>query len=121
MDQIEQLPNILKRRSWLILAVLLVVSLLFRNIPLTVGILCGGLVSIGGFYWLRRSLTQVLAEPTPGAKARYQFGYVVRLIALAFVLVVLIAILKIDAVGLIVGLSVIVINLFWTMIQHSLR
>ena len=121
MDQIEQLPTILNRRSWLILGLLLIASLPFRNLPLTFGILCGGLVSIGGFLWLRRALRQLMAEPGPGAKARYQFGYIVRLIALAVVLVTLIAIVKVDTIGLIVGLSVIVLNLFWTTIQHSLR
>ena len=121
MDPLEQLPALLNRRSWLILGFLLVGSLLFRNTLLTLGILCGGLVSIGGFLWLRRALRQLLAEPGPGAKARYQFGYVVRLIALAVVLAILIAVVKIVPVGLIVGLSVVVINLFWTTIQHSLR
>jgi hypothetical protein len=121
MDPLEQLPAILNRRSWLILGLLLLASLLFRNTPLTLGILCGGLVSIGAFLWLRRSLRQLLAEPGSGSKARYQFGYVVRLIVLAVVLATLVAVVKVDAVGLIVGLSVVVINLFWTTIQHSLQ
>jgi hypothetical protein len=121
MDPFEQLPAILNRRSWLILGLLLLVSLLFRDTTLTLGILCGGLVSIGAFLWLRRSLRQLLEEPGSGSKARYQFGYVVRLIALAVVLAVLIAVVKINAVGLIVGLSVVVINLFWAAIQHSLQ
>jgi len=121
MDPLERLPVILNRRSWLILGLMLVGSLPFRNTPLTLGILCGGLVSIGGFLWLRRALKQLLAEPGPGAKARYQFGYLVRLIALAVVLATLISIVKIDTVGLLIGLSVMVINLFWTAIQHSLH
>lgn len=121
MAPIEALPAALHRRSWLILSVLLVASLPFRNPAFSLGILCGGIVSIGGFLWLRRALRQLLAEPGPGAKARYQFGYLVRLITLAIILVVLIAVLKIHTVGLIIGLSVVVINLFWTTIQHSLR
>jgi hypothetical protein len=121
MDPLELLPALLNRRSWFILGGLLIGSLLFRNVSLTIGILCGGLVSIGGFLWLRRSLGQLLAEPGPGAKARYQFGYVVRLVTLAVVLAALIAVVKINPVGLIIGLSVVVINLLWTTIQHSLR
>lgn len=121
MAPIEALPAALHRRSWLILSVLLVASLPFRNPAFSLGILCGGIVSIGGFLWLRRALRQLLAEPGPGAKARYQFGYLVRLITLAIILAVLIAVLKIHTVGLIIGLSVVVINLFWTTIQHSLR
>jgi hypothetical protein len=121
MEPLEGLPTTLNRRSWLILGILLVVSLPFRNTAVTLGILCGGLVAIGGFYWLRRSLRQLLAEPGPAAKARYQFGYLVRLVALAIVLAVLIAVVKIHTGGLLIGLSVVVINLFWTTIQHSLR
>ena len=121
MDPIERLPGVLNRRSWMILGLILLASLPFRNPPLTLGILCGGLVSIGGFLWLRRSLKQLLAEPGPGAKARYQFGYLVRLIVLTVVLATLIIIVKIHTIGLIVGLSVVVLNLFWTTIEHSLR
>jgi len=120
MDPIDALPATLHRRSWLILGMLLVASLPFRNAALSLGILSGGVVAIGGFLWLRRALRQLLAEPGPGAKARYQFGYLVRLVVLAIVLAVLIAVIKIDTVGLIIGLSVMVINLFWTTIQHSL-
>ena len=121
MDPLEQLPATLNRRSWLILLVMLLVSLLLGDPKLTIGILCGGLISTGAFLWLRRSLNRLLAEPDSGAKARYQFGYVVRLIALAAVLVILIAIVKIDTVGLLIGLSVVVINLFWTTIQQALK
>ena len=120
MDPIDALPATLHRRSWLILGMLLVASLPFRNTALSLGILSGGMVAIGGFLWLRRALRLLLAEPGPGAKARYQFGYLVRLVVLAIVLAVLIAVIKIDTVGLIIGLSVMVINLFWTTIQHSL-
>ena len=121
MAPLEALPVALHRRSWLILSVLLIASLPFRNPPFSLGILCGGIVSIGGFLWLRRALRQLLAEPGPGAKARYQFGYLVRLVTLAIILAVLIAVFKIHTIGLIIGLSVVVINLFWTTIQHSLR
>ena len=121
MDPIERLPGMLTRRSWLILGLMLLASLPFRNLQLSLGILCGGLVSIGAFLWLRRSLKQLLAEPGPGAKARYQFGYLVRLIALTVVLAALIVIVKIHTIGLIVGLAVVVVNLFWTTIEHSLR
>lgn len=120
MDPLEQLPEILNRRSWLILGLLLLGSLPLGSAPLTIGILSGGLISIGGFLWLRRSLRQLLAEPGPGAKIRYQFGYVIRLIVLASVLAALVAVVKINPVGLIIGLSVTVINLFWTTIQRSL-
>lgn len=118
MEPIEALPARLHRRSWLILGLLLIASLFFRDTAFTLGILCGGLVSIGGFLWLRRALRQLLDEAGTGSKARYQFGYLVRLLALAILLATLVAVVKVHPVGLIIGLSVTVINLFWTMIQQ---
>ncbi len=120
MDPIEALPARLHRRSWLILGLLLVASLLFRDTAITLGVLCGGLVSIGGFLWLRRALRQLLEEVGTGSKARYQFGYLVRLLALAILLAVLVAVVKVNPVGLVIGLSVTIINLFWIMIQQLL-
>ncbi len=120
MDQIEQLPVQMARRNWIILALLLLVSLPFGNLELSVGILAGGLVAIGGFLWMRRSLNRLIEQPTGGAKFRYQFGYVIRLVALAAILAVLIAVVKVNTLGLIIGLSVIVINLFWITIQRVL-
>lgn len=119
--ELEQLPATLCRRNWLILLVLLAVSLPFANWPATAGILAGGLVAIVGFAWLQRSLKRLLADPAHGARARYQFGYMVRLLALAGVLALLIAVIKIHPVGLAIGLSVVVINLLWLTFQRALK
>jgi hypothetical protein len=121
MDQIEQLPAQLARRNWSILALLLIGSLPFRNPALSLGVLVGGLIAIGGFLWMRRSLTRLLEQPADGAKVRYQFGYIVRLAALAILIFVLVGIVKIHTVGLIIGLSVVIINLFWITVQRAFR
>ena len=121
MDQIEQLPAQLTRRNWIILALLLLGSLPFGNLALSIGILLGGLVAIGGFLWMRHSLTCLLKEPTGGARFRYQFGYIIRLAALAVILAVLIAIVKAHPIGLVIGLSVVIINLFWITVQHAFK
>ena len=120
MDQIERLPAQLARRNWIILAVLLLGSLPFGNLALSVGILVGGLVAITGFFWMRHSLRRLLEQPTDGTKFRYQFGYIIRLATLAAVLAVLIAIVKIHVIGLVIGLSVVIINLFWMTAQRTL-
>lgn len=120
-DPIEQLPEQLARRNWIILALLLAASLPFGNISLSLGILAGGLTAIGGFHWLRRALTRLLQQPTDGARFRYQFGYLVRLLALAALLAVLVAVVRVHPLGLIIGLSVVVINLFWMTAQRALK
>jgi hypothetical protein len=119
--ELEQLPAALHRRNWLILGLLLIASLPFGNWPVTAGILAGGLVAVSGFAWLQRSLRRLLADPAHGARARYQFGYVVRLLALGGVLALLIAVVKIHPVGLAIGLSVVVVNLLWLTLQRTLK
>jgi len=121
MDQIEQLPAQMARRNWIILALLLIASLPFGDPAMSTGILVGGLIAIGGFLWLRRSLARLLKEPTGGARFRYQFGYIVRLAALAAIIVVLVGVVKVHTVGLVIGLSVVVINLFWITVQRAFR
>jgi len=122
MDQIEQLPSQLSRRNWIVLAVLLFASLPFGDLSLTSGILVGGLVAIGGFLWLRRSLGRLLEQPiVGGARFRYQFGYLVRLSVLAGTLAILVTVVKVHAIGLIIGLSVVVINLFWVTAQRAFK
>jgi len=118
---LEELPSLLGRRNWLILGGLLAVSLPLGNGPLTTGILAGGLVAIAGFTWLQRSLQRLLTDQVPGARARYQFGFLLRLLALGSVLAVFIAVIKINPVGLVIGLAVVVINLLWLALQRALQ
>jgi len=121
MAPLEQLPAALHRRNWLILGTLLVISLPFGNRPITAGILAGGLVAIAGFAWLQRSLKRLLAEAGQEARKSYQFGYLVRLLCLGSILAILIAIVKIHPAGLVLGLSVVIINLLWLAFQRALQ
>jgi hypothetical protein len=118
--ELEQLPALLQRRNWLILGLLLAASLPLADWPFSAAILAGGLVAIAGFAWLQRALRRLLADTAHGARARYQFGYVARLLALGLVLALLIAVIKIDPVGLAIGLSVVVVNLLWLTLQRAL-
>ena len=62
MDPIEQLPAQLGRRNWMILALLLIGSLPFRNPAMSLGVLAGGLIAIGGFL-----LVATFSDPSPGS------------------------------------------------------
>jgi hypothetical protein len=121
MDPFDQLPAQLSRRNWIILVMLVLGSLPFGEPALSIGILFGGLIAIGGFLWMRRSLGRLLEQSKGGARFRYQFGYLVRLATLVAVLAVLIAVVKIHTVGLLIGLSVVVINLFWITVQRAFK
>lgn len=114
----ERLPAELARRNWLILAVLLILSLFWRSLPVTLGVLGGGLVAIAGFYWLRRSLTETLNRPVAGAAKRFKLSFVFRLAALTASLFVLIVWLRVHPLGLVAGVSVVTLNIFITIFKR---
>ena len=106
------------RRNWIILALLLAGSALARNPDFSVGILCGGLTAVAGYQWLHSALVKALQRSETGTVRSFQVGYVFRLLALAVVLGLLIAVVRVNIVGLVIGLSVVVINIFWTTVKR---
>ncbi len=109
----DQLLVEMARRNWYILALLVLASLLWRSIAVTQGVLAGGLVAIIAYGWLYRSLVKALANPDKRAARGFQMTYFVRLAAVAAALFLLIAKGGVHPVALSVGLSVVVINIFW--------
>ncbi|WP_305046492.1 ATP synthase subunit I [Geoalkalibacter sp.] len=108
-------------RNLVILAVLLVLSLPWRSAALSLGILVGGLLALGGFWWQQRTLRRVLEQPTPQAARGFQVRYFLRLAGLGLILYVLIGRLGLHPVGLTLGLSVVVINIFCTALARLVR
>lgn len=118
-DQDEHLLEEIARRNWIILAFLVLLSLPWRSLDVTLGVLSGGLLAIIGYLWLYRSLQRTLAESSRHSAKGFQFSYLVRLGALAAALFLLIAIAKVHPVALAAGLSVVVINILWTTLKRS--
>jgi len=118
-DRDENLLGDIARRNWIILAVLILGSLPWQSAAVSLGVLGGGLVAIGGYFWLHRSLRQLLDTPQQGGRRKFQFGYIIRLGSLGAALLILIAVVKVNPVGLAAGLSVVVINILWTTIKRS--
>jgi len=106
------------RRNWIILALLLAASTLAHNLDFTFGVLWGGLIAVAGYHWLYSALLKVLSRAETDTVQSFQMGYLFRLFALAAVLSLLIAVLKVNIVGLVIGLSVVVINIFWTTVKR---
>lgn len=108
----------LARRNWIVLAGLLLLSLPWLSVPVSTGVLAGGLVAIGGYHWLQHSLQRILAEPSQHSARSFKVSYIIRLGSLAAVLFLLIAVAGVNPVGLAVGLSVVVINILWTTLKR---
>jgi hypothetical protein len=75
------------------------------------GVVAGGAVSLMNFYWLLGAMKRVLDMPVSKAGTFAQVRRLLRLGAIGIILYFLIARIGIDIAGLVVGLSVLVINI----------
>ena len=119
MNPIEKDP--LQRKleilNWIILGLFVVVSLLFWTIPFTLGILLGGLISITNFFWLKRDLRMVFSNLTGRAKSAIMFRYYIRFFVSAVIIFIIISRTIVDVMGLLIGLSIVVINIVLTLLM----
>jgi hypothetical protein len=85
------------------------------------GILFGGLISILNFHWLYRDLQNVFKQLTGGAKSSIMFKYYIRFALTAVVLYFIISKAFVDVIALIIGLSIVVINIVFTTVVTLVR
>ncbi len=104
-----------------VLGVILALSLLFLSGRFALGVLIGGLISIVNFYWLSRDLRGTLLRHAERAKPFMVVKYYIRLIVTGVVLYVVITKAPVDIFGLVLGLSVVVINVVITVIGANVK
>jgi len=80
------------------------------------GVVCGGLICILNFHGLYHNLTTVFAQLTDKAKSAVLIRYYLRFALTAAVLFVVITRRMVDIVGLILGLSIVVVTIVLTVI-----
>jgi len=102
--------------NWVILAFVFIPSLIFGTYKFALGVLLGGFISIANFFWMGRSLQNVFQQGSKNIKASIVFKYFIRLALSAVVLYFLISTSTVNIIGLIIGLSVVVINVLLTTI-----
>lgn len=86
-------------------------GLLFGSLRFASGVLAGGVLAIANFYWLRSILVRAFRLQPEEAPRFALFRYIVRLALLAAAVFVLITYCRVDIFGLLLGLSVLVINI----------
>lgn len=106
-------------RNVVILGLMLIASLLFMPWRFTLGILLGGIISIVNLYWLGRDLRVIFSNLSGSAKSAMMIRYYIRMAATAVVLFFVITELPIDVIGLLAGLSLVVINIAVTAVLES--
>lgn len=107
--------------NWVTLGIILVLSLCFLSVKFAVGVLVGGIISIVNFYWLFRDLKSSLLKHAERAKPFMVVKYYIRLIVTGVVLFVVITQMPVDIFGLVLGLSVVVINVIVTVVGANVK
>jgi hypothetical protein len=110
----DPLQKRLELTNWILLAVLLAGSLLLRSSRFSLGVLCGGLISIVNFHWLYRNLLSVFERHLNRARSALMLRYSLRLAVTALILYWVVSGDRVDVIGLIIGLSVVVLNIALT-------
>ncbi len=108
----------LAQRNWIILIVLVLLSLFWQSLPITMGVLAGGVLVIINYRWLGRSLLKVMGNPIPAAEKGFKRNYLFRLIFVACSIYLLLVRGEVNPIALVVGLSVVVINLLVTIARR---
>jgi hypothetical protein len=112
--------------NWLVLAVCLCLGFVFLSTPCALGILAGGCISIANFYWLSRDLAGLLQRISDNTQSNRPKRFVLlrfysRLIVTAVVLFLVITKLPVSILGLLVGLSVVIISIIGTVIIDNVK
>lgn len=102
--------------NWIVLAVILIPSFIFTSYKFSLGVLLGGLISIVNFHWMERGLSGLFRNTKGNAKGPILIKYYIRLVLTAVVLYFIITNGTVNVIGLLIGLSVVVINILTIMI-----
>ena len=81
------------------------------NISFGAALLAGGLIANTSFMLLKKDITKVLSGPLQAAKGRFLLKYYIRLTCLALILFCLVRYGSVHLVGLLLGLSTVVISI----------
>lgn len=95
--------------SWLLLAIMTAAGYLFGSVQFAGGILAGGILALANYYWLFRIIRRALGLDAHQATRFAQLRYLLRFAILAFVIYLLVVHAGIEVLGLILGLSLLVI------------
>ncbi len=108
------LPQKIETSGWLLLALLIALSLPFNSFRLTLGIILGGAISVINFHLLSKNLLNFVLQDMNHLMAAVIYRYFIRLAATAVALYFIISRDIANVIGLVIGLSVIVIDILIT-------
>jgi ATP synthase I chain len=102
--------------NWIILGTVSIISLIFASFKFSLGVLLGGFICIMNFYWMQLSLRRIFKKLAGNPKGAIMFKYFIRLAITAVILYFLISADSVNIIGLIIGLSIVMISIVSTVI-----
>lgn len=106
----------IEKRCAQILGLFLLASLWFQSWPVSLGLMMGGGVALVNFRWLWRVMEKYLFEN----RNHYGFQFLLKFLALLAGLFLIIRYGKVDAPAFLVGLSTLVVAIFWEAIREPI-
>lgn len=117
--QIQQrILNFVTRANWIILTGATAAGIAVAPLDFALGILCGGLIVTINFYLLAKTLRRALTPPHLASHNAVIAKYYLRFLASAFVIFLLIAGGVVNPLGLVIGLSVVVVSIILATIRE---
>ncbi len=110
-SQDDQLLQEISRMNWYVLAGMILISLFWHSVPVTLGVTAGGLLVILNFGWMGRSLIRVIGSPQAYSPGGFKRNYFFRLLVISGAIYLLLVRGGIHPLALVVGLSVVVVSL----------
>jgi len=109
----DPLQRKIEINNWIVLTAVLLPSLLC-GVKFALGVLLGGFICIVNFYWMAHSLRAAFHRKSGNIKANVVLKYFLRLFLTGVVLYFLISARTVNVIGLILGLSVVVVTVVLT-------
>ncbi len=110
----DPLQKRLELTNWIILGILTVISFTFMPRKFALGMLLGGFISIVNFHWLVRDLRKAFRSLSEKSNSVVMFKYYIRFAVTAIALYFIITGDIVDIIGLLIGLSTVVIAIVIT-------
>jgi hypothetical protein len=119
----EHISKYFKAQGWFILLVFGLLSFFFMSSSFTLGVILGGLMIITNFNVLQSTIRSAFTpEGTMmNKKSAIVAKYYLRLAILGIIIYILVANELVDIAGLLIGLSIIVINILILGIRFALK
>jgi ATP synthase I chain len=117
--QIQQrILNFVTRANWVILAGSTAAGAALAPLDFALGILCGGLIVTINFHLLSRTLRGALTPPHLASHHVVIAKYYLRFLVSGFIIFLLIMSRAVNPVGLVIGLSVVVVSIILATIRE---